>query len=49
MSPMDTLRKRLNDAREVREKEMVHPKECKCKGHGTIPMSGFIIGYVRCE
>jgi len=43
------LRKRLAEARAEREHEPVHPRECRCGGHGNIPMSQFSCGYERYE
>jgi len=49
MDRLELLRKRLDDLRASRERETVHPKDCKCKGHGSLPMSQFIMGFVKCQ
>ena len=45
----DRLRKRLAEAKAERDHQTVHPKECRCEGHGNIPQAQFSCGYVRCE
>jgi hypothetical protein len=45
----ERLQKRLAEARAERERDHVHPRECKCGGHGNIPQAQFSIGYVRCD
>ena len=49
MSRMEKLRARLEESKAQREREMVHPRDCRCQGHGNIPMPQFSSGYVKCE
>lgn len=42
------LIRRLQAAKEEREREYVHSRDCKCGGHGNLPMSQFSCGYVPC-
>lgn len=49
MSKMEQLKRRLENAKQERERIRVHPDRCECKGHGNIPQSQFAIGFVRCE
>jgi hypothetical protein len=48
MSTNEKLRIRLQEMAEQRKRETVHPKECKCGGHGNLPMPQFSSGYVKC-
>lgn len=45
----ERLRKRLLEAKRERESVSVHPRECKCGGHGNLPRAQFSIGYVPCD
>jgi len=49
MSKMEQLRLRLAEMKKERERELVHPRDCKCGGHGNIPMAQFSSGYVKCN
>lgn len=49
MSQMEKLRIRLEESKKQRAQIMVHSRDCKCKGHGNLPMSQFSCGYVKCE
>ena len=49
MSQMEKLRLRLAESAARRKRDTVHPRECKCGGHGNLPMSQFSCGYVKCE
>lgn len=48
MTINEKLLKRLEQAKAERENDSVHPKDCKCKGHGTVPAAQFSCGYVKC-
>jgi hypothetical protein len=45
---MEQLRLRLAEMKKEREWELAHPRDCKCGGHGNIPMAQFSSGYVKC-
>lgn len=43
------LEARLAEAKREREATSVHPRGCKCGGHGNVPRAQFSIGYVPCD
>jgi len=45
----ERLKKRLAEAKAERERDLAHPRECKCGGHGSIPRAQFSMGYAPCD
>lgn len=42
------LLKRLAENKAERERDLVHPRDCVCGGHGTVLRAQFSCGYERC-
>lgn len=45
----ERLLKRLAESKAERERDLAHPRDCACGGHGTVPKAQFSCGFEKCE